>query len=518
MSFNATRLTCFALISAIETDCRDLILSLESEHEIVWSKESLSAASRRFSNEKKSRNTPSHTELVEFLDFADSYQILLGNKEALDASTLSSLNSLGELLEKLVSVRNRVAHSRPMEIDDLAVAHDVARPLASSSSAAWTVTRATLNRLELDPAFVLGLTVQLPADPLNQSLHNLPIPDFDETGFFGRGNELKRVKKALLGPWPVVSILGDGGIGKTAIALKAAYDLLDDPKAEFEAVVWVTAKATTLTSSEIQNIGGAIQDSLGMFEAAAAQLSGTDTNGADIAQEVLEYLATFRILLILDNLETVTDQRLRDFLLDMPKGSKVLITSRIGLGMENPVKLEPLSSAESKSLLKALASIRNVEMLKNLDDRAMERLVMKLKGHPLYIKWLVSGVQSGRRPSDLVNDNSLLLDFCMSNVYDKLGDSARSVLQSMQVMRGSRGQGELAFLNDMNAQQVQAALLELMTTNFVAMKTSGAESLDGSYETGEFAAQYLHGINQLTRNSGTQSQSAHWSWRNSVTG
>lgn len=491
MSFNATRLTCFALISAIETDCRDLILALESEHVMHWPAATAQTANERLRRDRTLSAEPSHAQLVDYLDFADAYQILLGNKHALDEAVRSSLSEIAPHLEHLAAVRNRVAHSRPMEIDDLAIVHDVARSLHRGPSNVWSTLHSTLVRLEADPAFVLGLTIQLPTDPLSQSFHNLPIPDFDETGFFGRSRELKRIKKAILGPWPVVSILGDGGIGKTAIALKAAYDLLDDPAADFEAVVWVTAKATTLTSGEIQSIGGAIQDSLGMFEAAAKQLGAGASGGVDVAEEVLEYLATFRILLVLDNLETVTDQKLRDFLLDMPNGSKVLMTSRIGLGIENPVKLEPLSDDESRSLLKALASIRNVEVLKTLGDQGLNKLVTKLKGHPLYIKWLVAGVQSGRRPSELVNDNSLLLDFCMSNVFDKLSGKARQLLQSMQVMRGPRGQGELAFLNDLNAQDVQSTLLELMTTNFVSMRRSGADSLDGSYETGEFASQYL---------------------------
>lgn len=492
MSFNATRLTCFAIISALETDFRDLILSLESNHAVYWSASAVEVATKRLHREHPNASgSPSHVELIDFLDFADSYQILLGNKRILDQTVLDSLTSIAPALERLIAVRNRVAHSRPMEIDDLAVTYDVARALVRAAANVWAALESTMRRLELDPAFVLGLTVQLPSDPLNQPLHNLPIPDFDETGFFGRGRELQRIKKAILGPWPVVSILGDGGIGKTAIALKVAYGVLDDRAANFEAVVWVTAKATTLTSGEIQSISGAIQDSLGMFEAAALELSGGGESVGDPTQEVLDYLASFRILLILDNLETVTDQRLRDFLLDMPNGSKVLITSRIGLGMENPVKLEPLSDQESKSLLRSLASIRNIDVLKNLDDSGLTKLVSKLKGHPLYIKWLVAGVQSGRRPSELVSDNSLLLDFCMSNVYDKLREPARQVLQSMQVIRGARGQGELAYLNGFNAQQVQSALLELMTTNFVSMRRSADDALDGTYETGDFASQYL---------------------------
>lgn len=491
MSFNATRLTCFALISAIETDCREAILAADADHELVWPTAAQSAALGRMERERLSPGDGIDL-LVQYLDFADAYQVLLANRTSLSASLRESLDAVASRLEPLIAVRNRVAHSRPMEIGDLSLSTDIAEELTLIAPGEWSTTLATLSRLKKEPAFVLGLTVELPTDPLESAQHNLPIPDFDETGFLGRNTELRRIKKALLGAYPVVSILGDGGIGKTAVALKVAYDLLDSPESPFEAIVWATAKSNQLANTEITAINDAIQDSLGLFEAAASELAGFDAISANPIDDVLDYLAQFKILLILDNLETVTDKRIREFLLDLPLGSKVLLTSRIGLGIENPVMLEPLTADESKRLLKTLAGIRSVDVLKQMDDESVSRLVSKLRGHPLYIKWVVAGVQAGRRPSELVDDNSLVLDFCMSNVWDKLSAPARAVLQGMQVARGQRNLGELAYLLDIAADRVQEAILELMTTNFVSMKYSAVGTLDGAYETGEFASQYLN--------------------------
>ncbi|MDP4332872.1 NB-ARC domain-containing protein [Curtobacterium sp. A7_M15] len=386
-----------------------------------------------------------------------------------------------------------------MEIDDLAVTLDVCRSFAVGPE--WIELAQTIRRLESEPEYVLGLTIQLPSDPVRVTQNNLPIPEFDETGFFGRKKELARIKKALLGPYPVVSVLGDGGIGKTAIALRAAYDLIDDSRADYDAVVWVSAKSTVLTGAEIQTISGAIQSSLGLFESAVNEIGGT-SSPENATTELLGYLENFKILLILDNLETVTDQRLRDFLLDLPLGSKVLITSRIGLGIENPVKLGPLDEDDSLRLLRALASIRDVALLRSMGDGGLKNLVARMNGHPLFIRWLVTGVQAGKRPAELVSGNGILLDFCMSNVYDKLDADARQVLGAMQAVRGSRAQGEIAFLCNLGARRVQAALLQLMTTNFVIMKRSVVEDLDGVYEVGDFALQYLaknHSIDARTR-------------------
>jgi LuxR family glucitol operon transcriptional activator len=490
-AFNASRLTCFAIIAAIETDGRELILRLDEGTEpATWPSMAEANAHGRFTRDNGAR-TPTRGDLVSYLDFPDITQILLKNKVAAQALIGSStLNTVKEQSEQLVAIRNRVAHNRPLEIQDLPTLSDLCQQLAANREVRWPTSKETWQRLQSDPSYVLGLTIQLRSDPVEEPFHNLPIPDFDETGFLGRSNALRQITKHILGPWPAISILGDGGIGKTSIALKAAYDILDNHKDEFDAIVWVTAKSSTLSTHEVERINGAILDSVGLFEEAARQL-GASNSSSDPVAELLEYLEMFRVLLILDNMETVMDQRLRDFLRDLPRGSKVLITSRIGFQMENPVKLDPLTDTESKQLLMALAHGRNVPVIKNLDKEGIEKLINKLRGHPLYIKWLIAGVQAGRRPSEIVANNDALLDYCMSNVYDKLSQESRQVLQSMQVMRGSRMQAELAYLNDFSAQQIQTALLELLATNFVSMTRSAVDKLESAYAVGDFASIYL---------------------------
>ncbi|WIA97033.1 NB-ARC domain-containing protein [Curtobacterium sp. MCBA15_004] len=490
-TFNASRLTCFAIVSAMETDGRDLILHLD-EHgtPASWPKVAEENAQGRFARDNGSR-TPSRTDLVQYLDFPDVSQILFKNK-AIAQQLVSSevLDLLKEQSERLIAIRNRVAHNRPLEIEDLPTLSDICQKLANVRGSRWVATADTWKHLQEDPSYVLGLTIQLRTDPVEEPFHNLPVPDFDETGFMGRGSALRQITKHVLGPWPAVSILGDGGIGKTSIALKVAYDILDNHTDEFDAVVWVTAKSSTLTTHEVQRINGAILDSVGLFAEAAKQLGGNSA-AADPVAELLDYLEAFKVLLILDNMETVMDQRLRDFLRDLPRGSKVLITSRIGFQMENPVKLDPLTDGESRQLLMALAHGRNVPVLKNLDAEGLDKLVGKLRGHPLYIKWLVAGVQFGKRPSEIVANDDALLDYCMSNVYDKLSIDSRQVLQSMQVMRGSRMQAELAYLNEFSARQIQTALLELLATNFVSMTRSAIDKLESAYAVGDFASAYL---------------------------
>lgn len=507
MSLSATRLTCFALLSSMEEDLRAAILGACGENDDareILNSDRHDRAALRLAREVGAQAKSNILNLVPYLDFSDAYEVLSGIKTRLPEEVQASLQVFAPSLGKLTQVRNRVAHTRPMEIDDLAVVHDVAKGIYAASPSLWGNLSRTLKKLEENPAYVLGLTINLVSDPDNAPQHNLPAPEFDETGFFGRRKELDRIKKAIKGAYPVVSILGDGGIGKTSIALKAAYELLDDPHSPFDAFVWVTAKATILTVNEIQRISGAIENSLGLFASAAEQLGGQQAKrSADPVAEVLSYLEYFKVLLILDNMETVLDQRLRDFLLDLPMGSKVIITSRIGLGIENPVSLAPLSNEDSTRLLQKLARVRNVDALQGLPAPAMSKMVQAMKGHPAYIRWFVAGVQAGKRPEELLHENDLLLEFCMSNVYGHLTEKARTVLRSMQVLPGRRSQAELAFLNEYSAGDIQSSLLELITTNFIQMQGASMDQVsDTTYQLTDFGKQYLdkrHAVNSLDR-------------------
>ncbi|WP_409185139.1 NB-ARC domain-containing protein [Amycolatopsis sp. VS8301801F10] len=429
--------------------------------------------------------------LLPYIDFDDASQILRRNSHQIPDSLSDQLDALKIKLARLAPVRNRVAHTRPMEIDDLPNTVDLCRELTRGSSQIyWPSLSEVVSKIESNPSYVLGLNVDLHSDPDGAPMHNLPIPDFDETGFFGRRKQIDRIKKIIKGAYPVVSVLGDGGIGKTAIALKVAYELLDDSAANFDAFVWVTAKAEQLTTSEIKRINGAIEDSLGLFAEAALNLGAQDAQ--DPLKEVLEYLEHFKVLLILDNMETVLDERLREFLLDIPMGSKVILTSRIGLGVENPVNLEPLTSDESKSLLYALARIREVPALRGVKPELMAKMSDIMGGRPAYIKWFVAGVQSGRRPEELLQRNDLFLEFCMSNVHQYLNSDARKILRCLQVLPGTRTHAELAYLADFDADKTHASLLDLLRTNFIQMKAQADDQEIGTgYELTEFGRSYL---------------------------
>jgi LuxR family glucitol operon transcriptional activator len=492
MSFSASRLTLYAILSAIEEDLRTalrLYFSASISVDDFFGEELYKKCKDRYEREDgPSEERPQIHELVVYTDFSEAFQLLNTHSAYLPVNVATYIKSITPDLAKLVPIRNRVMHSRPLNYDDLALCLDTCEKLVLSSDFQWSDLSTTLSRLKMEPSYVLGL--QIPVyDIDNNHKHNLPTPDFDETGFIGRKQQVAQVINLCLGPYPVITLVGDGGIGKTALALKVAYDILDRVDCPYDAIVWTSSKTTQLTVHEIRRIEGSVRNSLGMLQNVAHHLAGIDVE--DPLDEVLSYLSEFKILLILDNLETVLDHRIRDFLGRLPMGSKILITSRIGLGAyDYPVKLQAME--ESSQLLRALARSRSVSELVRTSNGQLNGYCKRMKDNPGYIKWFVSAVQAGMRPEEVLGNPSMFLDFCMSNVYDYLSSDSRKILQSLLCLPGKKSQAELSFINQFPALELQKSIQELLTTNMVIMTSipKGA-SFESHYDISDLARQYL---------------------------
>ena len=192
---------------------------------------------------------------------------------------------------------------------------------------------------------------------------------------------------------------------------------------------------------------------------------------------------------MLDNVETVLDEKFPQLLREIPLGSKVLITSRIGVKTENPFRLVGLSLDDSLKLMRILARAQGIDLDAIATHDDLCAWAKSMNCHPAYIKWFISGLQSGQLPERLLNDNGLVLDYCMSNVFDYLGATAKAALRAMLVVPGSHTMAELAFFTDLDSAQIQQVVLELTTTNFVTQVRSGASGT--ALELSDFARSYL---------------------------
>ena len=479
----ATRNTCFAIISSIEEDFRTLILALSSTDgksvEILPSDVKENALRRRATDlqmDSISSNV-SELDLLPYIDFADIAKILESKIAPLSPENKDWIIKTARGLLSLTAARNRVCHTRPLETEDLPSLIDFSQKiLAQSSPFAFNSVSKTNDRLSHEPGFVF--TLQIPAFWTEKlKVHNnLPIPEFDDTGFLGRQTDRLNVLKLLKSHYPVVTIVGEGGVGKTALALRCLYDLADDPTTPYDAIVWVSLKTAALTQSGVKQLTGTITSTLGLLSEVAKQLGvseQSDKKEADYIEEIVEYFDLYKILVVIDNLETISASPLRELLLRVPQGSKILITSRVGIGeFEARYPLQGLDEKTSISLFRAFAKLLGVNTLLRLDDGNIKGLCRRLFFSPLLIKWFVASVSRGAEISSLTNRSgdsfNSALAFCFQNLFEKLGDQDREVISCLASARRPLTSAEMHFLMPrLTTHQLEVALIALHNSSIV---------------------------------------------------
>lgn len=492
MSASISRLTLYALISAIEQDLREEIVTFLTN--TAKPSEILGAPLFKRIIERASQDMPqselenSLDQLISFSDYGDAIQIVNAHKELVPESLAIQIRQNNAQLEHSIKVRNRVMHSRPLEFDDLAKTTDLCEKLTTNREH-WRAVRDVMFRMAAEPDYLLRIEIPFETEASKIS-HNLPIPDFDETGFIGRSAIAKNLKKAVFGIYPVISIVGEGGLGKTSLALKIAYEIIDTTSNPFDAVIFVSAKTQKLTDNEITRIRGAINTSIGLIEAAAKSLGGTQSTTMD---ELVELMTEFKTLLIIDNLETVLDDKIKELMERIPTGSKVLITTRIRIGAyEFPIPLEPLNNPEATQLLRAVAKSRNCSKLVAMPDARLQGYCEKMRNNPLHIKWFVSAVQAGKRPEEVLANESIFLQFCLSNVFNAVSEEGRRLVRVMLALGGSYTIPELAYLADFEQDTLLRAIGELTRTNmFFSNSIPVNSSFETKYELSQLARAYL---------------------------
>jgi len=170
---------------------------------------------------------------------------------------------------------------------------------------------------------------------------NLPA---ELTTFVGRRHELADLK-ARLSRSRLVTVTGVGGVGKTRLALRVAWEL----RRSFRDGVWVVELAALRDP-------GLIEHTL------AASLGLHDRSPSQSIEWLLDQLAEREMLIVLDNCEHLVEASasLANTLLRACKGMRILATSRQPLGIdgEQLSPLMPLSAPSAGEATSAVALLR----------------------------------------------------------------------------------------------------------------------------------------------------------------
>jgi tetratricopeptide (TPR) repeat protein len=220
--------------------------------------------------------------------------------------------------------------------------------------------------------------------------------------FFGREEELAKIKDALVPEarsWGVL-IDGPGGIGKTALAIRAAQLA---PPEHYPLKIFLSAKVRELTAAGEQPLQDfMLPNFIALISELAAELGLENiarTPPDDRANIVRRELAGKQALIIIDNLETFVEKervRLYQFLSRLPDGCKAIVTSRRRTDIDaRVIRLDRLALKDALDLIAELATSNR--HLARASEKERHDLYEITGGNPLLIKWVAG--QLGREGS-----------------------------------------------------------------------------------------------------------------------
>lgn len=268
----------------------------------------------------------------------------------------------------------------------------------------------------------------------------------DYAHFVERAEPCKEIELALRDPRSsVASVIGIGGVGKTALATWATLRAYE--RKDFEFIVSITAKDRELTSGGIQ----ALEPTLTSFEAlldSTSEVLGFPENKAeplDVKEKkVRDLLEGTKGLLYIDNLETVDDSRIIRFLDSLPVGARAIVTSRrtrVRVSV-HPVDLGPLTDEEALDFIETLVSQPSFSFAAAMSKTDRIRMARACGGIPLAIRWTLSCSKS---PSEAVafadsitvlnREAEELLEFCFRRVFDSMPGSEKAVLEVLSLFQ-----------------------------------------------------------------------------------
>jgi predicted ATPase/class 3 adenylate cyclase len=220
--------------------------------------------------------------------------------------------------------------------------------------------------------------------------NNLPL---QLTPFIGRAREINEARE-MLRTARLLTLTGTGGTGKTRLALQLGADLLHT----FADGVWLVELAPVSNSHLVVQ---AISDVFRLVE----------ISGVSLEDQVIDYLHSKALLLVLDNCEHVveTTARLAGLFLQSSPGLKIIASSREALGIigetvyhvpslsvpdVGQVTVDALAGCEAVQLFIQIASMtRSHFALTERDAPAIAQICQRLDGIPLALELAAARIQ-----------------------------------------------------------------------------------------------------------------------------
>lgn len=356
-----------------------------------------------------------------------------------------------------------------------------------------------------------------------------PSPFWVETGlyrllpreyetFIGR-TELRRDAIRAIEADPriwIVNLHGPGGVGKSALASWLTYHYYENKS--FDAILQLSAKDTQLTPSGIARLRPTLFSLENLLDNVLLLFGFGDLAGGSLVERrdiATTLLTDYSMLLVLDNMETVNDGRVMEFIRSLPPSSKVkvLMTSRLRTsGWELPIPVVELNFEEVKEFLR----IKSAEMGLYVNG-GVEGVVARVHnasgGLPLAIQWMLGQYaltgDIATATDRVRNSDSPLLEFSFRNSWAVLPADSQKALAVLSIFDEAPTSHYWASALDWSVEEVERAAAKLIEATFVSVKVdpkTGKETFHALPITLAFARNELSKMDNLELTARTRHQ------------
>lgn len=422
--------------------------------------------------------------LMENIDFIHIKEILLYKDNYSYVMDITKLpkSVFEELMQSLYELRIKIAHIRSYftntDLNNLIdetkkINHGMTEPDEG-------LDEFIENLLEAPQELVTKVPIEFYEDEYTEKIiNNLPMADYEyEGGFVGRADDEEKIIKMLKSSMHrVITIAGAGGVGKSALTLKIVNDIIRDNIIEYDFIVWVSAKENKLSYLGIEDLEPTLKNYDELLDTILNVVGfDADSYGEDNKKKECDINDLFdacnRVLLIIDNLETITDERIINFILDSHPNVNFIITSRRGLGqVERRYDLKELKEKDAIHLFRIICKEKGLQELQIADESLIRSYVKKVYCYPLAIKWVLGQAALGKDIMcviDGINEQSSdISKFCFEQVFSELSLEAKSILYALCLDNEAAPKGVLKYISNLDDISFEDCIHDLLIVSLI---------------------------------------------------
>lgn len=321
-------------------------------------------------------------------------------------------------------------------------------------------------------------------DVIGNSFTNLPKP-IDE--YIRRPLLEKELESALneIDRFPIITLLGRGGIGKTTLALNVINNITD--KDRFDLIIWFSSRDIDLLVDGPKQVQTKVLNQKDISREFYSVVDPSDPSVDKIESFSKEMTKSCfgKALYVFDNFETLTNPlEVYEWINTYIRNpNKVLITSRISRNFkaDYPIEVSGMTEFESKELI-ALCS-KKLQISHLITPNYVDELIEESDGHPYILKILLGEIAKTKKLSKIdriIADQDKILSALFKRTFNSLTPAAKRVfltLCSWNAMIPVVAIEAVLWRPENEKMNVTTALDELRKCSFIDFIDNNSESI-----------------------------------------